>query len=123
MATETPIGTDSWLDQDAATEHSDAPSPKYGEAHLLAASGSVKALIADLRFIMANEEAIRWPSLASAALEHHSPRVPDDQLSYDMRQLQTYGRAALGGICKSDFDAIHDAVIELRAVEARLDES
>lgn len=122
MTTETPIEADARLDQDAPAERSDAPDPQYGAAHLAAATGSVKALIADLRYIMAKAEAVRWPSLASAALEHHSPSVPDDQLSYDMRELQTYGRAALSGICQSDFDAIRDAIIELRAAEARLDE-
>ncbi len=129
MATETPIETDRWFGQEVDEGGSEAlpspeslPSPEYSQAHLQAAASSVRALVADLRYIMGNEDAVRWPSLASAALQHHSPDVPEDQLTHDLRELQKYGRAALNGVCHSDFNAIRDAILELRAVEARLHE-
>lgn len=120
MTTETPTAIKGWFSPGMNGDLTEGPSSEYSEAHVEAALASVRALIADLRYIMGNEEASRWPSLASAALQHHSPSVPDEQLSADMRELQKHGRAALGGICKGDFNSIREAILELRAVEARL---
>ena len=119
-SSETTTQTDRWFGQSALAEAAADTDRSHSEAQRLASAGSVRALIADLRYIMSKEQPSRWPVLASAALQHHSPPVPDDQLSADYRELQTQGRRALTGVCQGSFEEIRNAVIEIRAVESRL---
>jgi len=121
MATsETTTKEEHWFGRVSLADAAANPDPAHSDAQLTAAKGSVRALIADLRYIMGKEPASRWSVLASAALQHHSPPVPDSQLSEDFRLLQDKGRAALGGICRGAFDEIRDAIVEIRAIENRL---
>lgn len=98
----------------------DGPDGRYSAAHVDAGIASVKALVADLRYIMGSEHASRWPGLASAALQHHSPSVPDEQLPSDFRLLQAQAREALAGLCQGNFEVIRDSILRLRAIEARI---
>ncbi len=119
-STETTTEVDRWFGQAAIAEPAAALDPFSSRAQVNAAEGSVRALIADLRYIMGKEQASRWPVLASAALQHHSPPVPEDQLAEDYRALQQNGRLALSGICQGAFDDIRQAILEVRVIEARL---
>ena len=117
---ETKTDIDGWFGRAALAEAAAAPNPAFNQDQVGAAEGSVRALIADLRYIMGKEQASRWPVLASAALQHHTPPVPAEQLAEDYRALQRFGRLALTGICQGAFDDIRDAVLAIRATEARL---
>lgn len=119
-SSKTTTETDLWFGQAALAEVAAAPDSSHSNAQLQASAGSVRALIADLRYIMSKEQPSRWPVLASAALQHHSPPVPDDQLTADYRELQAQGRRALAGVCQGSFEEIRNAVIEIRSVESRL---
>ena len=119
-STETTPESERWFGQAALADAATAPDSSYSDEQLMAAEGSVRALIADLRYIMTKEHASRWPVLASAALQHHSPPVPGGQLAADYRALQDQGRVALGGICRGAFNEIREAVVEIRSIESRL---
>lgn len=119
-STETKTEVEGWFGQAAVAAAAAAPNPAYSQEQVSAAEGSVRALIADLRYIMGKEQASRWPVLASAALLHHSPPVPGEQLAEEYRALQQFGRLAMTGICQGAFDEIRGAILEIRAIETRL---
>jgi len=112
-----PVG---WFGRQAAAEAAAGAAPSLSDAQIQAANGSVRALIADLRYIMGKEPADQWSTLASAALQHHSPPVADQHLALDFRRLQTAGREALTGLCQGSFEVIRCAVLEIREIESRL---
>lgn len=109
-----------WFSHERPAHADPEPSAEYNAAQLAAAVGSVRALVADLRYIMGEEPVARWSTLASAALHHHSPAIPDERLDVDYRDLQQAGRAALVGLRQGSFSQIRDAVLEIRQLESRL---
>jgi hypothetical protein len=81
------------------------------------ACASVQALIDDLRYIMGTRPHTGWPTMASAALEHHRPEIAETLLDEAHRGLQTAGQRALRGLVASDAQEIRSAILEIRRIE------
>lgn len=81
------------------------------------AAESVDALLGDLKFIMGTRPHTGWPEMATAALEHHDPMIPEHLLEWQTRRFQRAALLTLRGLAASDADIIRSGILDILAIE------
>ncbi|MFT7597975.1 MAG: hypothetical protein ACI8TP_000895 [Acidimicrobiales bacterium] len=84
------------------------------------AEESVGALVDDLRFLMGSRPHTAWPDMAEAAIEHHTPFIAEELLSWQQRRLQRAAHLALEGLAVSNAEQIRAGILDIRTIESVL---
>lgn len=78
---------------------------------------SVDALVGDVRYIMSTRPHTNWPMMATAALEHHDPPIPERLLPQTDRRRQRAAFDILRGLRDSRAERIRTGILALKAAE------
>ncbi len=81
------------------------------------AQASVDALIEDLRYLMGIRPHTEWPGMADAAIEHHTPLIPEHLLTWQYRRLQRAAHLTLEGLSTSNAEQIRAGITDIRTIE------